>query len=48
MKVRHLNAVPPQPQRRGTVEQYAWAFGDEVLELVRAAIRLRYRLLPYP
>ena len=29
------------------VDQYAWAFGDVVLDLVRAAIRLRYRLLPY-
>jgi alpha-glucosidase len=31
----------------GTVDQYAWAWGDTVLELVRDAIALRYRLLPY-
>jgi alpha-glucosidase len=31
----------------GNVDQYAWAWGDAVLELARAAIRLRYRLLPY-
>jgi alpha-glucosidase len=31
----------------GTVDQYAWAWGDAVLELVRNAIALRYRLLPY-
>lgn len=31
----------------GTVDQYPWAFGDDVLALVRDAIRLRYRLLPY-
>lgn len=30
-----------------TVDQYAWTFGPAVLELVRAAIRLRYRLMPY-
>ena len=29
------------------VEQYAWAFGGAVLETVRAAVRMRYRLLPY-
>ena len=29
------------------VEQYAWAFGDAVLEGVREAVRTRYRLLPY-
>ena len=29
------------------VDQYAWAWGDAVLDLARAAIRLRYRLLPY-
>jgi alpha-glucosidase len=29
------------------VDQYAWAFGGVVEDLVRAAIKLRYRLLPY-
>jgi alpha-glucosidase len=31
----------------GSVDKYAWAWGDVVLDLVREAIRLRYRLLPY-
>jgi alpha-glucosidase len=31
----------------GYADQYAWAFGPVVLGLVREAIRLRYRLLPY-
>jgi alpha-glucosidase len=31
----------------GTVDQYAWSWGDVVRDLVRDAIRLRYRLLPY-
>jgi alpha-glucosidase len=31
----------------GNVDQYAWAWGEAVLDLVRAAIELRYRLLPY-
>jgi alpha-glucosidase len=31
----------------GNVDQYAWAFGEVVLDLVRAAIQLRYRLMPY-
>ncbi|MBX9243301.1 DUF4968 domain-containing protein [Actinotalea ferrariae] len=31
----------------GNVDQYAWAFGEAVLDGVREAIRLRYRLLPY-
>ena len=31
----------------GDVDQYAWAFGDHVLDLVREAVVLRYRLLPY-
>jgi alpha-glucosidase len=31
----------------GNVDQYAWAFGDVVRDLVRDAITLRYRLLPY-
>src|SRR6202049_3593091 len=31
----------------GNVDQYAWAWGDTVRDLVRDAIRLRYRLLPY-
>jgi alpha-glucosidase len=31
----------------GNVDQYAWAFGDVIQDLVRESIRLRYRLLPY-
>jgi alpha-glucosidase len=31
----------------GNIDQYTWAFGEVVQDLVRAAIRLRYRLLPY-
>ena len=31
----------------GNVDQYAWSFGEAVLERVRDAIELRYRLLPY-
>ena len=31
----------------GNVDQYAWAWGDAVLDHVREAIELRYRLLPY-
>ncbi len=31
----------------GNADQYAWAWGDAVLDLVREAIDLRYRLLPY-
>ena len=31
----------------GNLDQYAWTWGDTVLELVRDAIALRYRLLPY-
>lgn len=31
----------------GSVDQYAWAWGEAVLDLAREAIRLRYRLLPY-
>ena len=31
----------------GNLDQYAWSFGSLVQELVRDAIRLRYRLLPY-
>ncbi|MEO6999365.1 MAG: glycoside hydrolase family 31 protein, partial [Terracoccus sp.] len=29
------------------VDQYAWSFGTEVLDLAREAVRLRYRLMPY-
>ena len=29
------------------VDQYAWSWGEAVLELAREAVRLRYRLLPY-
>lgn len=32
---------------RGTAPQEPWAFGPEVEEIARRAIRLRYRLLPY-
>lgn len=31
----------------GNVDQYAWAWGDVVLDHVREALRLRYRLMPY-
>ncbi|MFL6134500.1 MAG: TIM-barrel domain-containing protein, partial [Nocardioidaceae bacterium] len=31
----------------GNVDQYAWAFGEVIEDLVRDAVRLRYRLLPY-
>jgi alpha-glucosidase len=31
----------------GWIDQYAWSFGEVVEDLVREAIRLRYRLLPY-
>jgi alpha-glucosidase len=31
----------------GNVDQYAWAWGDVVQDLVRTAIELRYRLMPY-
>ncbi|HET9872187.1 MAG TPA: TIM-barrel domain-containing protein [Propionibacteriaceae bacterium] len=31
----------------GNVDQYAWAWGDVVQGLVREAVQLRYRLLPY-
>jgi alpha-glucosidase len=31
----------------GNVDQYAWTWGDAVTDVVREAIRLRYRLLPY-
>jgi alpha-glucosidase len=31
----------------GWIDQYPWSFGDAVEGLVREAIRLRYRLLPY-
>lgn len=30
-----------------TVDQYAWSFGTAIEDLIRAAIELRYRLLPY-
>jgi alpha-glucosidase len=30
-----------------TVDQYAWSFGEEVLDIAREALKLRYRLLPY-
>ena len=31
----------------GNIDQYAWSFGPVVEDLVRSAIELRYRLLPY-
>jgi alpha-glucosidase len=31
----------------GNVDQYAWTWGDAVTDLVREAIHLRYRLMPY-
>lgn len=31
----------------GNVDQYAWAFGEAIQDLVREAVKLRYRLLPY-
>jgi len=31
----------------GNVDQYAWSWGEVVLDLVREAIKLRYRLMPY-
>ncbi len=31
----------------GNIDQYVWAFGEPVQDLVRESIRLRYRLLPY-
>jgi alpha-glucosidase len=31
----------------GTVDQYPWSFGADVEACVRAALELRYRLLPY-
>ena len=32
---------------QGNVDQYAWSFGRTVLDGVRRAIELRYRLIPY-
>jgi alpha-glucosidase len=31
----------------GNVDQYAWSWGETIQDLVRTAIELRYRLLPY-
>ena len=31
----------------GHIDQYAWAFGEVIHDLVRDAVQLRYRLLPY-
>ena len=31
----------------GNVDQYAWSWGEVIQDLVREAIRLRYRLMPY-
>ena len=30
-----------------TIDQYVWSFGQEVLNISREALKLRYRLLPY-
>ena len=30
-----------------TIDQYVWSFGQEVLDIAREALKLRYRLLPY-
>jgi alpha-glucosidase len=30
-----------------TIDQYAWSFGAEVLDIAREALKLRYRLFPY-
>ena len=32
---------------KGNIDQYAWSFGPVIESLVREALRLRYRLLPY-
>src|SRR5690349_14510624 len=31
----------------GNIDQYAWSFGPVIEAMVRAALELRYRLLPY-
>lgn len=31
----------------GNIDQYAWAFGEAIENIARAALELRYRLLPY-
>ena len=31
----------------GRVDQYPWSFGEESLRIIREAIKLRYRLMPY-
>jgi alpha-glucosidase len=31
----------------GRVDQYPWSFGEEALGIIRSAINLRYRLMPY-
>jgi alpha-glucosidase len=31
----------------GNVDQYAWAWGEAIQDIVRASIQLRYRLMPY-
>jgi len=30
-----------------TIDQYVWSFGEQVLNISREALKLRYRLLPY-
>ena len=30
-----------------TIDQYVWSFGEDVLDIAREALKLRYRLLPY-
>ena len=47
MKIGALTPFFRNHSERGNVDQYAWSWGEAVLEVVRAAIELRYRLLPY-
>jgi alpha-glucosidase len=30
-----------------TIDQYVWSFGEQVLNIARESLKLRYRLLPY-
>ena len=47
MQVGALTPFFRNHSERGNVDQYAWSWGEAVLDVVRAAIELRYRLLPY-
>lgn len=42
-----LTAFCRNHSEMGNPDQYAWAFGEVVEDLVRQALQLRYRLLPY-